>query len=65
MIIRLLPFVFAVAVVFQMPPSVQAFECPGHFKDAQATIDKASKALRSLKKRLPALQDRACLNRRR
>ncbi|MFB3060063.1 MAG: hypothetical protein ACE10C_01710 [Candidatus Binatia bacterium] len=30
----------AIMLAFQMPINVQAFECPKHFKEAQAAIDK-------------------------
>ena len=31
---------FAIAVGLHLPPNVEAFECPKHFKEAQAAIDK-------------------------
>jgi len=51
--IPLLLCVFAAAAVLQMPLSVEAFERPTHFKEAQAAIDEATKALKSLKKGSP------------
>ncbi len=51
--IPLLLCVFAAAAILQMPLSVEAFECPTHFKEAQAAIDEATKALKSLKKGSP------------
>ena len=47
--IAMLVLAFVVAWVFRIP-SVEAFECPAHFKEAQAEIDKAGAALKSLKK---------------
>ncbi len=33
---------FAAAIALQMPSGAQAFECPKHFADAQALIDKVA-----------------------
>ncbi len=38
----------AIMLAFQMPGNVQAFECPKHFKAAQAAIDKATAAVKKL-----------------
>ena len=38
----------SVALALLMPISVQAFECPKHFKAAQAAIDKATTAVKKL-----------------
>ena len=44
----------AIALVLLVPISVQAFECPGHFKKAQAAIDKATAAVKKLSGRAKA-----------
>ena len=43
---------FALALL--MPISAQAFECPKHFKEAQAAIDKATAAVKKLSGRAKA-----------
>ena len=48
--IRLLLCVFAAAAVLQMPLSVGAFECPKHFKEAQAAIDKVKGDMKGMAK---------------
>jgi len=50
---RLLIFALSFWAILLISASVEAFECPGHFKEAQATIDKASAAIKSLKKGSP------------
>ncbi|MFQ5542010.1 MAG: hypothetical protein ACE5E2_04205, partial [Candidatus Binatia bacterium] len=45
----LLIFSFVVLALL-MPISVQAFECPKHFKEAQAAIDKVSEDMKSMGK---------------
>ena len=44
----------AIVLTLQMPANVGAFECPGHFKKAQAAIDKATAAVKKLSGRAKA-----------
>jgi hypothetical protein len=39
-----------VAVLSQVPFSVEAFECPKHFAEAQAAIDKATDSVKKMTK---------------
>ncbi len=43
-----------VTLALLMPINVQAFECPKHFKEAQAAIDKATAAVKKLSGRAKA-----------
>ena len=40
---------FAAVLMFQMPGTAQAFECPKHFEAAEDAIDEASDAMIGLK----------------
>ena len=40
--------VFLIATVFFMPSNVEAFECPVHFAEAQAAIDKVAADMESM-----------------
>lgn len=37
-----------VALFLQMPPAVLAFECPAHFAEAQAAIDRADEQIKRM-----------------
>ncbi len=39
----------AAVLIFQMPWNAQAFECPKHFADAQALIDKVADDMKGMK----------------
>ena len=46
--IGLILVVFAIATVFFMPTKAEAFECPVHFGEAQAAIDKVAADMESM-----------------